>query len=110
MGRAQRGPSAGAPGSATREWWRSTAATPAARRGPGGPAGAPRPPPGRGGRGGAAGAAGPGGGGGGDGPRVAAIDCGMKASIARALVEAGCRLEVLPAAATAQEVLTLAPD
>jgi len=45
-----------------------------------------------------------------DGPRVAAIDCGMKASIARSLVEAGCRLEVLPASATAAEVLALAPD
>ncbi|MBY0397828.1 MAG: gamma-glutamyl-gamma-aminobutyrate hydrolase family protein, partial [Thermoleophilia bacterium] len=45
-----------------------------------------------------------------DGPVVAAIDCGMKASIARGLVEAGCRLEVLPAGATAEEVLAAAPD
>ena len=34
---------------------------------------------------------------GGDGPRVVAIDCGMKESIARGLVGAGCRLEVVPA-------------
>jgi len=45
-----------------------------------------------------------------DGPRVVAIDCGMKASIARGLVNAGCRLEVVPAGATADEVLALGPD
>lgn len=45
-----------------------------------------------------------------DGPLVAAIDCGMKASIARGLVEAGCRLEVLPAGAGAEEVLAAGPD
>jgi carbamoyl-phosphate synthase small subunit len=47
---------------------------------------------------------------GGEGPRVVAIDCGMKASIARGLVGAGCRLEVVPAGASADEVLGLAPD
>jgi carbamoyl-phosphate synthase small subunit len=44
-----------------------------------------------------------------DGPLVAAIDCGMKASIARGLVAAGCRLEVLPAGVGAGEVLALDP-
>lgn len=47
---------------------------------------------------------------GGDGPRVVAIDCGMKASIARRLVAAGCRLEVVPAGTTAAEVLACDPD
>ena len=47
---------------------------------------------------------------GGHGPVVAAIDCGMKASIVRRLLEAGCRLEVLPAGATAQDVLAVKPD
>jgi carbamoyl-phosphate synthase small subunit len=45
-----------------------------------------------------------------DGPRVVAIDCGMKASIARRLVEAGCRLEVVAAGATPDEVLARDPD
>jgi carbamoyl-phosphate synthase small subunit len=45
-----------------------------------------------------------------DGPRVAALDCGMKASMAAALVAAGARVEVLPAGASAAEVLALAPD
>lgn len=44
-----------------------------------------------------------------DGPLVAAIDCGMKAGIARGLVAAGCRLEVLPAGVSADEVLALDP-
>jgi carbamoyl-phosphate synthase small subunit len=47
---------------------------------------------------------------GGDGPRVVAIDCGMKASIAAGLLAAGCRLEVVPAGTTAEQVLALDPD
>ncbi len=47
---------------------------------------------------------------GGDGPRVVAFDCGMKASIARRLVAAGLRLEVVPAGTTAEQALALDPD
>jgi carbamoyl-phosphate synthase small subunit len=43
------------------------------------------------------------------GPLIAAIDCGMKNSIASRLVAAGCRLEILPAGATSSEVLALDP-
>ena len=45
-----------------------------------------------------------------DGPRVVAIDCGMKRSIAEGLVRAGCRLEIVPAGTSAQEILALDPD
>jgi carbamoyl-phosphate synthase small subunit len=45
-----------------------------------------------------------------DGPRVVALDCGMKASIARGLVDAGCRLQAVPAGTPADEVLALGPD
>ncbi|MGD9694590.1 MAG: glutamine-hydrolyzing carbamoyl-phosphate synthase small subunit [Thermoleophilia bacterium] len=45
-----------------------------------------------------------------DGPRVVAIDCGMKESIAAGLVAAGCRLEVVPAGTGADEVLARGPD
>jgi carbamoyl-phosphate synthase small subunit len=45
-----------------------------------------------------------------DGPRVVAVDCGMKRSIAEGLVRAGCRLEVVPAGTSAREVLDLDPD
>ncbi len=45
-----------------------------------------------------------------DGPRVVAIDCGMKNSIASGLLRAGCRLEVVPAGVSAAEVLALSPD
>jgi len=45
-----------------------------------------------------------------DGPRVVAIDCGMKESIAVGLVAAGCRLDVVPAGTTADEVLARDPD
>ncbi len=45
-----------------------------------------------------------------DGPRVVAIDCGMKRSIADGLVRAGCRLEIVPAGTTAAEILALDPD
>ena len=44
------------------------------------------------------------------GPLVAAIDCGMKRSIAEDLVRAGCRLEIFPAGSSAQEVLSISPD
>jgi carbamoyl-phosphate synthase small subunit len=44
------------------------------------------------------------------GPRVVAVDCGMKASIAAALVAQGLRVEVVPAGTTAEEVLALGPD
>lgn len=58
----------------------------------------------------AAGAAGPRRAMGTDGPLVAAIDCGMKESIARGLVAAGCRLEILPAGVGADEVRAVGPD
>jgi len=45
-----------------------------------------------------------------DGPRVVAVDCGMKTSIARRLAEAGCRLEVVPAGTSADEILARDPD
>ncbi len=45
-----------------------------------------------------------------DGPLVVAIDCGMKSSIATSLAGAGCRLEVVPAGATAEQVLASGPD
>jgi carbamoyl-phosphate synthase small subunit len=45
-----------------------------------------------------------------DGPRVVAIDCGMKESIAAGLVGAGCRLDVVPAGTSAEEVLARGPD
>ncbi len=44
-----------------------------------------------------------------DGPVVATIDCGMKRSIEERMLAAGCRLEVLPAGATADDVLALDP-
>ncbi len=46
----------------------------------------------------------------GRGPLVVAVDCGMKRGIARGLVAAGCRLEVVPAGTTAEEILALDPD
>jgi carbamoyl-phosphate synthase small subunit len=45
-----------------------------------------------------------------DGPRVVAIDCGMKRSIADGLVRAGCRLEIISSGATAAQVRALDPD
>ena len=41
---------------------------------------------------------------------VVAIDCGMKLNILRNLSRIGCRVKVLPATATAEEVLALKPD
>ncbi len=44
-----------------------------------------------------------------DGPRIVAIDCGMKASIERRLADAGCRLEIVPAGTDAADILALDP-
>lgn len=41
---------------------------------------------------------------------VVAIDCGAKVNILRNLVECGCNVRVVPAAATAQEILESKPD
>src|SRR3989344_491182 len=41
---------------------------------------------------------------------VVAIDCGMKLNILRNLSRIGCKVKVLPASATAEEVLALKPD
>jgi carbamoyl-phosphate synthase small subunit len=43
-------------------------------------------------------------------PHVVAIDYGAKQNILRALVSAGCRLTVVPATATAEEILALKPE
>ncbi|OCX64484.1 carbamoyl phosphate synthase small subunit [Thioclava sp. SK-1] len=44
------------------------------------------------------------------GPKVVAIDFGAKRNILRCLASAGCDVTVLPASATAEEVLALNPD
>ena len=41
---------------------------------------------------------------------VVAIDLGLKRNILRCLVDAGCRLTVVPASTNAQEILALKPD
>jgi len=41
---------------------------------------------------------------------VVAIDCGAKINILRNLVECGCRVRVVPAAASADEILSAEPD
>lgn len=46
----------------------------------------------------------------GDGPHVAVFDFGVKRNILDSLSRIGCRLTVLPAATTAEEVLALEPD
>ena len=46
----------------------------------------------------------------GQGPHVVAIDYGVKRNILRSLANLGCRVTVVPASATAEEVLALAPD
>jgi carbamoyl-phosphate synthase small subunit len=48
--------------------------------------------------------------GGGDGPRIAALDTGVKGSIVRNLAERGCSLTLLPCATSSEEVLALEPD
>jgi carbamoyl-phosphate synthase small subunit len=45
----------------------------------------------------------------GEGPRVVVLDLGMKQSIARNLNRAGCEVVVVPATATAAEILSLNP-
>ena len=45
-----------------------------------------------------------------DGPHVVAYDFGVKRNILRLLVERGCRLTVVPAEATAAQVLALRPN
>jgi carbamoyl-phosphate synthase small subunit len=42
--------------------------------------------------------------------RVVAIDYGVKRNILRLLAQAGCEVEVVPATATAEEILALDPD
>ncbi|MGD9894870.1 MAG: glutamine-hydrolyzing carbamoyl-phosphate synthase small subunit [Geminicoccaceae bacterium] len=46
----------------------------------------------------------------GAGPHVVAIDYGVKRNILRSLASLGCRVTVLPAGSTADEVLALNPD
>ncbi|MCB2055976.1 MAG: glutamine-hydrolyzing carbamoyl-phosphate synthase small subunit [Geminicoccaceae bacterium] len=46
----------------------------------------------------------------GDGPHVVVLDYGVKRNILRSLADLGCRVTVLPATASAQEVLALDPD
>lgn len=46
----------------------------------------------------------------GDGPHVAVLDFGIKQNILDSLSRLGCRLTVLPASATAEEVLALEPE
>ena len=41
---------------------------------------------------------------------VVAIDCGAKTNILRNLVESGCRVNVVPASATAEEIFAFKPD
>jgi carbamoyl-phosphate synthase small subunit len=43
-------------------------------------------------------------------PHVVAYDCGIKRNILRQLVSSGCRVTVVPASTSAQEVLALQPD
>ncbi len=45
-----------------------------------------------------------------DGPRIVAVDCGMKEGILRGLVGAGMRVEVVPAGITAAAILAMDPD
>ncbi len=42
--------------------------------------------------------------------KVVAVDCGMKTNIPRMLTLAGCQVTVVPATATAKEILNLKPD
>lgn len=45
-----------------------------------------------------------------NGPKIAVVDCGVKYNILRLLADRGCSVRVLPATATADEVLALPPD
>jgi carbamoyl-phosphate synthase small subunit len=42
--------------------------------------------------------------------KVVAVDCGMKANIARMLTQNGCQVTIVPATASAKEILALQPD
>ncbi len=42
--------------------------------------------------------------------KVVVLDCGVKYNILRHLVQAGCRVKVVPAQTSAQEILRLKPD
>lgn len=44
------------------------------------------------------------------GPRVLAIDCGIKRSIAAGLVAAGCQLDIVPSGISAEEIRRAGPD
>ena len=44
------------------------------------------------------------------GPKVVAVDYGAKRNILRCLASAGCDVTVMPATATAEEILALSPD
>ncbi len=44
-----------------------------------------------------------------DGPRIAAIDCGIKDSIVARMAGAGCRLEIFPPDATVDDILSVDP-
>jgi carbamoyl-phosphate synthase small subunit len=46
----------------------------------------------------------------GDGPHIVAIDYGIKRNILRNLAASGCRVTVVPATATAEDILRLEPD
>ncbi|HEX2527833.1 MAG TPA: glutamine-hydrolyzing carbamoyl-phosphate synthase small subunit [Geminicoccus sp.] len=45
-----------------------------------------------------------------DGPHVVAVDYGIKSNILRSLAEMGCRITVVPATTTSEEILALDPD
>ncbi len=45
-----------------------------------------------------------------DGPRIVAVDCGMKEGILRGLAGAGMRVQVVPAGITAAALLAMDPD
>ena len=46
----------------------------------------------------------------GEGKHAVVIDCGMKPSITKALTERGCRVTIVPANTSADEILALGPD
>lgn len=46
----------------------------------------------------------------GEGKHAVVIDCGMKASIANALTARGCKVTIVPANTSAEEILALNPD
>jgi carbamoyl-phosphate synthase small subunit len=43
-------------------------------------------------------------------PHVVVVDCGIKRNILRCLVDSGCRLTVVPATSSAEDILALRPD